>query len=133
MADVPHWEQAFVRAYIVSEKRDRYLNFLKGPKHRQKILERLNHSLDYEAQHATSLDPKYSTPNNLVEYLLGRGVDHTTCCLMADGNPSDGLSMRLDRAVQELLDNQWGALIICPPVPIAVYKAEGIADLMMLD
>ena len=133
MADVSHWERLFIRAYIVSAKQERYINFLKGPKHRQKILERLNHSLDYDAQHAKTLDAKYNTPIALVEYLLGRGVDHTTCCLMADGNASDGVSMRLDRAVPELLDNHWGALIICPPVPIAVYKAEGIADLVLLD
>jgi len=108
MADVSHWEDAFVRAYIVAEKRDRYLTFLKGPKHRRKILERLNHSLDYNDRHATVLDATYSFPNTLTEYLMGRGVDHTACCLMADGNPADGTSMRLNRAVLELLDNYWG-------------------------
>ena len=133
MADASHWEDAFVRAYIVAEKRDRYLTFLKGPKHRHKILERLNHSLEYDDRHATVLNATHSIPNALTEYLMGRGVDHTMCCLMADGNPADGRSMRLDRAVLELLGNHWGALIICPPTPIAVYKPEDIGDLVLLD
>jgi hypothetical protein len=132
MAEVSHWENAFVRAYIVAEKRDRYLTFLKGPKHRRKILEQLNHSLDYDNRRARVLDGQFSSPDTLTEFLMGRGVDHMTCCLMADGNPADGRSMRLERAVLELLDNRWGALIICPPIPIAVYKPEGIGDLVLL-
>ncbi len=62
MAEVSLWEQAFVRAYIVAEKRDRYLAFLKGRKHRRKILDRLNHSLDYDERYATPLDARYKIP-----------------------------------------------------------------------
>ena len=132
MADVSYWDRAFVHAYIVAEKRDRYLDFLKGSKHRRKVLERLNHSLDYDERHATPLDASYSSPDALIEYLLGRGVDHTNCYFIADGSSADGRSMRLDRAVPELLENHWGALIICPPIPIAVYKPEGNANLVLL-
>lgn len=133
MADVSYWENAFVRSYIVEEKRDRYLAFLKGRKHRRKVLERLNHSLDYDDRLAQSLDNCYSFPDALIEFLLGRGVDHTNCYFMADGNPADGRAMRLDRAVPELLGNHWGGLIICPPKPIAVYKREDIGDLILLE
>ncbi|MFO0922645.1 MAG: hypothetical protein U0905_09190 [Pirellulales bacterium] len=132
MAEVSLWEQAFVRAYIVAEKRDRYLAFLKGRKHRRKILDRLNHSLDYDERYATPLDARYKIPKALIVYLIGRGVDRLTCCLMADGHSADGRHMRLEQAVLELLDSHWGALIICPPIPIAVYKPEDIGDLVLL-
>ncbi len=132
MADVSHWERAFVNSYVVASKRDRYLSFLNGPKHRQKILDRLNHSLDYVQRFATTLESRFKTADALMQLLAGRGVDPNWCSIMADGNPSDGTSMRLDRAVPELLDNHWGAVIICPPKPIAVYKSEDIGDLILL-
>lgn len=51
---------------------------------------------------------------------------------MADDSALDGTAMPLDRAVRELLNHPWGALIVCPPKPIAVYKAEDPGDLFLL-
>jgi hypothetical protein len=43
-------EEAFVRSFIVPKKRDRYLRLLGHPKHRAKLLDRLNHNLDLYAR-----------------------------------------------------------------------------------
>jgi hypothetical protein len=129
MAEINRIEKWFVDEFIVSTKRERYLSFLKGRKHRQKILERLNHSLDYNERKASRLDPSYRNSDRLVAMLKGLYVGDT-CRLLADGNTFDGRELRLDRAVPELLDNYFGALILCPPV--AVYKPEGTGDLILL-
>lgn len=132
MADISHWEKQFVSAFVIESKRERYLTKLKGGKHRKEILNRLNHSLDYDPACATVLDNSLKYPSALLSFLLGHGVDPLDCHFMADGNPLDGNAMRLDRAVSELLDNHWGAIIICPPRPIAVYKQEDIGNLILL-
>ncbi|NOY29253.1 MAG: hypothetical protein GXP28_03470 [Planctomycetes bacterium] len=132
MAETAHLERSFVHAYIVKSKRERYLSFLNSPKHRKKILDLLNHSLDYDTSCAQKLDGSLKHADALIAMLTERGADPKMCYLMADGNALDGTTMRLDRAVPELLDNYWGALIICPPKPIAVYKPEDIADIVLL-
>lgn len=138
MAELSFWEQRFVEEYIVASKRARYLTFLKGPKHRQKILERLNHSLDYDESKATRLDAQRRDEDSLIALLRSHHVAET-CYLMADQNQYDGQELRLENAIRELLQNFWGALIICPPqgqvvlgTPIAVYKEEDVGDLVLL-
>jgi hypothetical protein len=137
MANVSHWEQRFVEEYIVKAKRERYLTFLKGHKHRKKILERLNHSLDYNESKACRLDSSFKAVEPLIALLRSHHVADT-CYLVADGNRADGTEIRLELAIPELLQNHWGALIICPPqrlhsgTPIAVYKPEDPADLVLL-
>ena len=132
MPDITHWESHFIDAYIVKRKRDRYHSFLTGAKHRKKLLDRLNHALDYDPSHATRLDPSLRGADALIVFLQQRNVDSNICCLMADGNANDATAMTLAQAVGELLDNHWGAVIICPPKPIAVYKEEDIGDLILL-
>ena len=47
-----------------------------------------------------------------------------TCHLMANGNEHDGHELRLEWGVDALLDEHFGAVLICPPKPVAVYKSE---------
>lgn len=131
MADVHGFERSFVEIFIRKEKQDRYLSFLKGPKHRQNILERFNHKLDYKPSLAQQLPPAARNKQYLMEYLRSLYVNGT-CHFMADGNELDGQNLRLERAVEELLDNCWGALIICPPKPIVIYKEEDPGQLLIL-
>ena len=131
MADVNNFERCFVEIFIRKEKQDRYLTFLKGPKHRQKILEQLNHSLDYEPSLAKQLPPAARDKQYLTEYLQSLFVADTFH-FMADGNELDGQNLRLELAVTEFLDNCWGALLICPPKPIVIYKEEDIGQLLIL-
>lgn len=131
MADVPEWEKRFVERYVPGDARDEYLRYLKGRKHRQKILDRLNQSLDYDESLARDLDPALRDPSALVAYLKSLYVE-PTCHLMADGCEEDGQDMRLERGVASLLGNHWGGLLICPPEPIAIYKGEGTGAFILL-
>ncbi len=131
MVDVADWERRFVDAYIVKAKRKRYLEFLSNPKRRQKILERLNHALDYDRQCATEVDGSMANTEALVGLLKKHGADSTVCYLVADHNARDGTTMNLNDAAGELLLNHFGALIICPPKPIALYKTEDIGKLIL--
>ncbi len=126
------WEERFVRIYVVKAKRDRYIRLLKSKKNRSKILERLNHNLDYDESKARELAPAERGPEALLQLLRTRGVDHRAC-LMADSSDEDGRSLPLEQAVGALLDCPWGAVLICPPKPIALYKEEDIGRLFLLE
>lgn len=132
MAEIAFWEQQMVEKFVVKAKRERYLLFLTGPKRRHQILDRLNYAFDYDPGCATKLMAGQRTKDGLLELLRSRYVDEI-CRLMADGNNYDGWDLRLEVGVSLLLDNQWGALLICPPKPIAVYKSEDIGDVLLLE
>jgi hypothetical protein len=134
MATISHLEQCFVETYIVAERRQRYLTFLKGRKHRQKILERLNHSLDYDKSKAQRLDASFGTVNAIIPLLRSYYALEDSCHLMADGNPYDGGTFSLKFAVSELVSNRWGALIICPTPGsvIALYMKEDPGGFILL-
>src|SRR5262245_47354715 len=125
MADVSYWERRFVEEYIASAKQDRYLFFLKGRKHRAKLLERMNHTLDFDRSKAAEIATSDRNRECLLR-LLSHNHVHATCYFMADGNESDGRELRIERAVDEMLANHWGAVLICPPKPIALYKEEDV-------
>ena len=131
MANIAFWEKRFVEEYIVPEKRDRYLMKLKGPKHRRDILDRLNHVLDFRPETATALSQHQRTSDALFKLLRSHHVTNT-CYIMADSTPLDGREMRLELAFEELLGHPFGFVLICPPVPIALYKEEDIGQMFLL-
>ena len=121
MADVDFWERRFVEAYVERSTRDRYLGMLKGPKHRRKLLDRLNHNPGFDFSKARDLG---SVDADGLVALLGRLRVERTGFLMADGSELDGRELRVELAVQELMRTPWGAVLICPPKPVAVYREE---------
>jgi hypothetical protein len=131
VADVAYWEARFVKCFVIKEKQDRYLAFLKGKKHRKKITDRLNHQLDFDEAKATRLDSRYKAPPELVSLLRSYHVE-PTCFLIADGAEFDGHELRLELGVENALESYWGVVILCPPEPLAIYKAEDPADLILL-
>lgn len=131
MAEVSYWEKQFVRRFVVSSRQERYLELLKGPKRRAKFLDELNHNLAYDKAKARVLPPQYKEPEALLSLLASMHVG-ATCYLLADGNELDGRELRVELAVPEFLFNHWGAVMICPPKPIAIYKEEDIGDLILM-
>jgi len=131
MADVAHWERQFVEKYIDPSKVDRYLMKLKGRKHRAEITDRLNHALDYRPEFARLIPSSERNQDMLLE-LLRKKRTADTCYIMADGNENDGRELRLELAIEELLGNAFGMVLICPPIPIALYKEEDIGDMLLL-
>ena len=131
MAEGGYWESEFIRRFIVADKQERYLCLLKGRKHRAKFLDELNHNLAYDKTKATILEEKYKEAQHLLSLLASMYVD-ATCHLVADSNDLDGRSLRNELAAPELLNNHFGALIICSPKPIVIYKEEDIGDLILL-
>ena len=131
MPDVAPWERKFVECYIKRSRVDRYLMKLKGRKRRREILDRLNHSLDYRSELATSIPSPERSPKRLLDLLRAERVADT-CHVIADGNANDGRELRIERAVEELFGNFFGMVLICPPIPIALYKEEDIGAMLIL-
>jgi len=117
--------------FATKDRQERYLALLKGRKHRSKFLDLLNHDFAYDRAKATILPAAYKEPEPLISLLAANYVN-PTCHLIADSNEFDGKELRIEFAVSEFLNNCFGALMICPPKPIVLYKDEDPGDLILL-
>jgi hypothetical protein len=104
---------------------------LRGRKHRKEINDRLNHSLDYRNVLATAIPPGQRTRKRILEMLKAERVADS-CHVMADGNENDGKEPAIEHAVDELFGTAFEIVLICPPIPMALYKEEAIGDMLLL-
>jgi hypothetical protein len=127
-----YWEQRFVKRYIQNVRQERYLTFLTNEKRRYKILHRLAHQLDYDRSKATSLHKQYHFSGRLFDLLKDQGISQV-CYLMSASSDLDGSELDIETGIWELQGSQFGALLIFPPRPIALYKPEDIGYLILLN
>lgn len=110
MADIGTWESRFVDAYIMRSKRERYLSFLRAPRRRKEILNRLNHTFDYDPNRATRLEPPLIFAEPLIALLRERGADETSVYMLALSG-DDAATPLSSRECHELLwtDESWSS------------------------
>ena len=110
-------EEATVRAFIVSERRPRYLQQMADPKRRARFLDRLNHCRD--------LDPRFATPAQNVTAAQLRSLGAPARCrLISDAGALDGREMSLHEALNETSFQGFGTIICCIPGRLAYYRGE---------
>ena len=62
-------EAAFVKAFIVQDKQERYLRLLASPKRRRDILDRFNHNLDFKPEYAELIPQELRTADKVAGLL----------------------------------------------------------------
>lgn len=117
-------ERAFVMAFILPARRERYLDGLASPKRRRKILDKLNHRIDLAASCVAELPA--STWNKLA------ANSDKTCHLIADASDMDGKDVTFNEGMEFLQEHPFGAVLSCVPGRIAFYKAESPAPILAL-
>ena len=116
-------EEAFVRAFIVPEKRDRYLSILANPRRRVKILGELYHDLSTIAARTTKIENRDHGPE-VIEKLLKQKGAGATCYLISPKRDLDQQEMPLREALDSLILTDSVAVACCVPGRLAYYKAE---------
>jgi hypothetical protein len=112
-------EEATIRAFIVSAKRDRYISLLASAKRRRKFLDCLNHCRDIDERHITEL------PSNVgAAALLRSHGAPDNCYVISDNSEIDGRVMPLPEAIDQAEFNGWGTIICCIPGQLAYYIDE---------
>ena len=124
MPDVEQ-ESAFVDAFIVPAKRERYKTLLANPKKRQDILDRFNHTLDFIPALAEEVrHPQLHQPG-LVALLTQRGVKATqNVYIFSDVREIDGIYLPLPEALDAVHQQMFGSIVCCIAGMLAYYKPE---------
>jgi hypothetical protein len=111
---IEHEEQT-IKAFMLKEKRDRYLSLLVNKKRRKEILDRLNHCKDFDERFIQWL------PSNadIVNMLLQAGSPLEVYVI--SDSKIDGKVMALADAIHETSINGWGTIVSCIPGKLAYY------------
>ena len=117
------WEEKFVDSCVLEAKRSRYKKLLRDPEKRPKILDRLNHNADFDFAKANELSGQQAIPGNLIRTLSTHKVA-AHCRLMSDEPDLDGRYLPWEEAAELTANADFGTIMICPPKPIVIYRAE---------
>jgi hypothetical protein len=124
-------EEAFVRAFIVPDKQERYLSFLSSPKRRREILGRFDHQLDYDAAFATPIPVGEQSAPDIAKLLTKRGAP-AMCHLISSDSALDGRDLPLSDALDQVVGSDFGTIISCIPGRLAYYEAEDAGERYIL-
>ena len=113
-----HREEAFFEAFVISNKRQRYLALLATTRGRDKIRAALDHFDD--------LDPRFCKPVASTDVLriLRRLGAPSQCYVMSCNRELDGRQMDLAEALAESIGRGSGTLISCVPGRLAYFESE---------
>ena len=116
-------EEAFVRAFIVPEKRERYLSILANPRHRVKVLKELYHGLGTISARITRIANRDHYPEPVEKLLRQKGAG-SVCYLISPERDLDQQEMPLREMLDKLILQDGVAIACCIPGRLAYYKAE---------
>lgn len=124
-------EEAFVRAFILREKQERYLSLLSSPKRRRDILARLDHQLDYDRALATRVAAEDQSSSRISELLAARNAPASCHAISADST-LDGRDLPLRDALDAVVGSGIGTVLSCIPGRLAYYEAEDAGERYIL-
>jgi hypothetical protein len=125
-------EAAFARAFITSEKRARFLQYLGDPRRRPEMLERLSRHLPCLPECATEVPSEQDFPSALEKLLRARGAG-PTCHVMAQGLKADRRELPLREALNQVCLHAPGGILSCVPGRLAYYRPHSPAPGMLLE
>jgi len=116
-------ETAFVNAFIVRERRDRYRTQLSSRKKRGSLLDRLNHRF------SDDLDDRYvrSSPSHAIP------PADQLCYIIASEDQYDGKIVPVSAVDDILLSAYFGIVISYLPGKLAAYKDEAPARVIWME
>jgi len=121
-APVPQ-EEAMVRAFIVRERRERFLELLPNPKRRRDITRLLAHANPNWFDSRFVKQVPNLTNQGLAKLLRAKGA-RDTCWVISEFNDMDGREMELLFALDEVVGRDMGAILCCVPGKLAFVESE---------
>lgn len=114
-------EEAFVAAFIVPEKRERYAAFLANAKRRCEITDRFCHFFDFVPSCAAKTGTRLAA--DLVQLLRRRGAGDTAH-VIGGRKEIDGVDLPLAQAIDAALADPSGVVVSCLPGRLALLIQE---------
>ena len=116
-------EEALVKAFIPSQRQERFLEIIAKPKKRAKLISQLYHFDDLNPKFMVPIPPSQQNPSSLVKLLRSKGAG-AKCYVMSTNSRLDGQEVDLETALEETVGSQEGTLISCVPGRLGYFEDE---------
>ena len=116
--------EALIEAFVVSERRERYLFLARTPKRRTELTNRLAHWRDFDTRRAATLPSEAQvSPTAVAHFLQAHGAPRE-CYVLSESHEIDGRLMPLAEALAALVGRGMGTVLSCIPGRLAYYESE---------
>jgi hypothetical protein len=124
-------EESLIKAFIVPQKRDRWLSLIGSPKRRRTFLEALYHFRDLDERFAARVPVGSDTPSGIANALCDLGAG-ATCWAISTDEELDGREVPLDAALAAIHGLGEGTFLSCVPGQLAYFEGEDAKDRWIL-
>ena len=118
-------EDLTIRAFIVRERRERFLELLGSAKHRHKITDSLAHPHPawFDSRFVRQIPPAQSGASGIPRLLHAKGAG-PRCWVISENKTTDAREMELEPILAELVGGGMGAILCCVPGKLAFVESE---------
>jgi hypothetical protein len=127
----PDYEEALVRAFLISAKQQRWLDLLAKPKRRLDVLKALAHFSDLDPRYSLSIPAAKQSTTGILELLRAHRAP-VDCHLLSENTEFDQRTMPLADALNTVVGMGFGTLIPCVPGRLGYYEGEEPGDRRIL-
>ncbi len=116
-------EEEVIRAFILPNQRDRYLEFLTTPKKRTKFIGQLAHFKHLNPKFAFSVPSGEASASALLKLLKAKGAG-PKCWIASENRELDAQEMDLETALKATIGYGMGTIISCIAGKLAYFEDE---------
>jgi hypothetical protein len=118
-------EDLTIRAFIVRERRERFLELLARPKRRKKITDSLAHPNPawFDNRFVKQIAPAQKSATSIAKLLKAKGAG-LTCWVISEDQKVDAREMALEPILLDIVGGGMGAILWCIPGKLAFVESE---------
>ena len=125
-------EAAFIRAFIVPTKQERFIELLGKPKRRRDILGTLYHFGDLDPRFISKIPAAQHTAEGIAALLRSKGAPDL-CYAISTDSEIDGKTVPLGATLTRIIGLGDGTLLSCVPGSLGFFEGEEIGARYILE
>jgi hypothetical protein len=116
-------ERQLIRAFVLPQRQDRYLELLAKPKRRREITDALAHFKHLDMRYAVQIPGPQRRASGILELLKSKGAPET-CYALSEDSELDGNEISLTDALTSIVGRGMGTFLSCIPGKLAYFEDE---------
>src|ERR1700722_8363888 len=116
-------EKELFKAFIIPNKKLRYVELVDTKRGREKILRSLDHFSDLDTRVCHKINPSEPSLPSIYKRLRDLGAP-SACYVVSSNADLDGQELDLSQALKEVIGHGMGAFVSCLPGRLAYFESE---------
>jgi hypothetical protein len=123
MSEQAEHERQLIRAFILPQRQDRYLEMLAKPKRRRDFTDTLAHFKHLEIRYAVQIPGPQRLASGILELLKSKGAPET-CYVLSEDSELDGKEILLTDALASIVGRGMGTFLSCILGKLGYFEDE---------